>query len=306
MVASEITGETILITGGAGFIGSHIADAVCPENTVRILDNFTTGSRENVPSEAEVIEGDIRDEETLAEAMAGVDIVFHEAAMVSVARSTEQPTASHEINVDATLELLELARQEDARVVAASSSAIYGEPSTVPIPESEPKTPSSPYGLDKLTLDHYLRLYHDLYDLETVALRYFNVYGPRQTAGDYSGVISIFGQQATQDEPITVDGDGTQTRDFVHVSDIVQANLLAATTDQVGEAYNVGTGSSISIRELAEIIRDVAASESDIVHTDPRPGDIHESCPDISKAQDTLGYNPTTTLKAGLETLLGE
>ncbi|WP_115864107.1 NAD-dependent epimerase/dehydratase family protein [Halorussus litoreus] len=305
-IPSELSGETILITGGAGFIGSHIADAVAPDNTVRILDDFSTGSRENVPDDAEVVEGDVRDGEVLDEAMAGVDLVFHEAAVVSVQRSTEQPALSHEVNVEATIQLLERAREEDARVVAASSSAIYGEPESVPIPETAPKTPSSPYGLDKLSLDHYLRLYHDLYDLDTVALRYFNVYGPRQTAGDYSGVISIFRQQATDGEPLTVDGDGTQTRDFVHVSDVVQANLLAATTDRVGEAFNVGTGSSISIRELAETIREVADSESEIVHTDPRPGDVEESCPNVSKASDQLGYSPTTTLAAGLESLFAE
>ncbi|WP_158055592.1 NAD-dependent epimerase/dehydratase family protein [Halorussus halophilus] len=304
MPGSEVHDETVLITGGAGFIGSHIADALTEHNDIRILDNFSTGSRENVPATATTIEGDIRDEKTLAAAMDGVDLVFHQAALVSVQQSVEQPEVSHAINVEATIEVLEHARKEDARVVAASSAAIYGEPQTVPVTESDPKTPTSPYGVDKLSLDHYLRLYHDLYDLETVALRYFNVYGPRQTAGDYSGVISIFKEQAMNGDPITVNGDGGQTRDFVHVDDIVHANLRAATTTHVGDAYNIGTGSSVTIQELAEAIRDVTNSASDIVHTDPRPGDIRHSCPDITKAREQLEYSPSVSLEDGLETLV--
>jgi len=183
----------------------------------------------------------------------------------------------------------------------ASSAAIYGHPEQIPIKETDSKTPTSPYGLDKLSVDHYAKQYHDLYDLETAALRYFNVFGPGQTAGDYSGVISIFCEQTINDDPLTIHGDGKQRRDFVFIDDIVQANLRAATTDHAGEAYNVGTGTSVSIRELAETIVDVTDSNSDIVHTEGRDGDIRHSEADITAIQTALDYEPTVSLREGLE-----
>lgn len=300
----EIEGRTILVTGGAGFIGSHIADAVSERNELRVLDDLSTGSRTNVPADARLIEGDIRDPEALDAAMEGVDVVFHEAAMVSVIASVEQPQACHDINGTATLNLLEAAGANDSRVVFASSAAIYGHPDSVPIPEDATKQPASPYGLEKLTADYYTRIYAERYDLETVNLRYFNVYGPRQTGGQYSGVISAFLDQARAGEPITVEGDGEQTRDFVHVEDVVQANLRAATTEATGTSYNIGTGSNISIRELAETVQAVTGTDSEIVHTDPRPGDIERSEADISKAREELGYTPTVPLEDGLSQLV--
>jgi len=298
-----ISDRVVLITGGAGFVGSHIADALAPDNTVRVLDNFSDGTRSNVPEEASVIEGDVRNEATLAEAMADVDCCFHEAGMVSVDRSIEAPAECHAVNAGATVSLLEAARRADARLVFASSVAIYGQPTSVPIREPDPKEPTSPYGIDKLASDHYVRAYADLYDLPTVSLRYFNIYGPRQSAGDYGGVISIFLDRAQRDEPLVVHGDGSQTRDFVHVSDVVNANLRAATTDATGEGFNIGTGSSVSIRELAELVVEVTGSESEIVHGDPRPGDIAESRADCSKARRELGYEPETDLSDGLTAL---
>ncbi len=295
-----LTGRTALVTGGAGFVGSHLTDALVEDNDVTVVDDLSNGRRRNVPDEAEFVEADVADREALSELVADADVVFHQAAQVSVDHSVEAPVGSHETNVDATLALLELAREHDVRVVLASSCAIYGQPESVPLSETDPLEPTSPYGLEKLTVDHYARLYHDLYDLKTVALRYFNVYGPRQAGGDYSGVISIFLDRAADGDPITVHGDGTQTRDFVHVEDVVRANLLAATTDNVGEAYNVGTGESISIRELAELVRDLTGTESDIVHTDPRPGDIQHSRADVSKAREHLGYEPTVEFREGL------
>jgi UDP-glucose 4-epimerase len=304
MNTDDIQDETIVVTGGAGFIGSAIARALAADNDVRILDDFSTGTVENVPDETTVVSGDVRDEETVSETIDGADLVFHEAAEVSVKRSIETPLRSNEVNVGGTLNVLEAARETDARVVLASSCAIYGVPDSIPLAESAPKNPSSPYGIDKLSLDHYARAYYDLYGVETVALRYFNVYGPGQTAGEYSGVISIFFDQALNGDPIPIDGEGTQTRDFVHVEDVVRANVAAATTDAVGEAFNVGTGRETSILELAEAIRDVTDSDSDIVHTEARPGDIPRSRADLTNARERLGYRPTVELTDGLSTLV--
>ena len=178
---------------------------------------------------------------------------------------------------------------------------IYCQPTTIPVAEDDRKTPESPYGLDKLTVDHAIRQYHDLYGLDAIPLRYFNVYGPRQPPNDYSGVISIFIDQALTDQPITVHGDGDQTRDFVYVDDVVTANLLAAETDHVGIAYNVGTGERVTIRELAETIVEVTDSNSDVVHTDERDGDIRHSEADISRARTRLEYEPTVSLREGLD-----
>lgn len=301
----DLRNSRILITGGAGFIGSHIADALVADNDVVILDNFSTGSKENVPGGAEVIEGDVRDTELLATLMEDVDLVFHEAAIVSVDQSIDEPMTTYDVTAQATVQLLELARQESVRVVLASSAAIYGHPTTVPISESESTEPSSPYGLAKLTGDQYAQLYADLYDVEAIPLRYFNVYGPRQTASDYSGVISIFFQQAQDGGPLTVHGDGSQTRDFVHVDDVVQANLRAAVHGTPGTPYNIGTGQRLSIQELAETIREVvgSAEEIEITHVEGRDGDIKESQAAIDRARAELEFEPTVSLEKGLRDL---
>ncbi|TMT86876.1 NAD-dependent epimerase/dehydratase family protein [Haloterrigena sp. H1] len=305
MDSPAIRDRTVLVTGGAGFIGSHLVDALHPHNEVRVLDTFTTGTRAYLPDGVTVIEGDIRDPIALQKAARGVDIIFHHAALVSVSQSVEAPRQSNETNLEASLLLLEQARQEDARVVVASSAAVYGHPEDLPVSETTPTKPSSPYGVQKLALDQYTRLYEDLYDVETVALRYFNVYGPRQQ-GPYSGVISTFLEQARADEPITIEGDGKQSRDFVHISDVVRANLRAATTDAVGEAYNIGTGQQTTIEELAETIRDATGSSSPIVHCEPRPGDIRHSGADTSKATRELGFEARVGLESGIRSLVGE
>lgn len=299
-----LRGSSVLVTGGAGFIGSHLAEALATDCDVTVLDDLSNGHRGYVPVDAELIEGDIRDESTIERAMDGVDTVFHEAALVSVTESVEKPIESHETNLDATLSILEAARRNDARAVLASSTAVYGDPESLPVSETEPKTPSSPYGLDKLALDHYARLYHDLYGLDTVALRYFNAYGRRQGAGPYGGVISVFVNQALAGDPITIHGDGTQTRDFVHVSDIVAANLAAATSDAAGRAFNVGTGTETSVLELAETVREVADSDSEVVHKPARPGDISESRADIDRIRSELGFRPAVGLEDGLRELI--
>lgn len=299
--------ESVCVTGGAGFIGSHIVDALPSATRVTIYDNLSTGDSNNVPSNAEFIEGDIQDRDHLVDAVARSDVVFHEAAQVSVKRSVENPVQSRKINLDPVLTILEAARDTDTRVVFASSAAIYGEPEYTPVDEGHPKNPNSPYGLEKLSADHYCRMYSDLYGVEAVALRYFNVYGPHQQASDYSGVISIFREQALNDEPITIEGDGMQTRDFVHVDDIVQANLLAATSDEApGKAFNIGTGNEITIYELADTIRDVTNSDSELVHIEPREGDIEKSVADIGRARKTLGYEPEYEIHEGIEEYLEE
>lgn len=290
----------IVITGGSGFIGGHLAAAFCEANDVTIFDSSIPGD-ESLSESVETIEADVRDEDALEDTVAAADVVFHQAALVSVAASVEDPKRSHSINARGTLNVLDAARKHDARVVLASSAAIYGQPADTPIQETDRQKPTSPYGLEKLTADHYARLYHDLYGLETVALRYFNVYGPGQKGGDYAGVIDIFLEQARNDEPITVHGDGEQTRDFVHVDDVVRANRRAAETDAVGDAFNIGTGTSITIRGLAELIRELVDSDSEIVHTDPRSGDIRHSRADITRARERLDYSPEYSVEDGLE-----
>jgi UDP-glucose 4-epimerase len=300
-----VTGQDVLVTGGAGFIGSHIATALVEDNTVRVLDDLSNGRRENVPADAELIVGDVRDASVLEQVMDGIDLVFHEAAVVSVARSTDAPLETNRTNVDATVSLLERARVEGARLVFASSAAIYGPPEYVPVDEGHPTQPRSPYGVSKLAADQYVRLYGSLYDIPTVALRYFNAYGPGQPDGDYSGVINTFVEQARAGDPITVHGDGRQTRDFVHVEDIVRANLKAAETDHVGRAFNVGTGSSVTIAELAEHVRTLAGSDSPIRRTEGRGGDIRHSLADTENAREQLGFDAEISLRDGLSTVAG-
>ena len=295
------------MTGGAGFIGSHIADSAREVNDLYVFDDFSTGSRDNLPDESTVIESNLRNTDRLTSTVEAVDLVFHEAAQVSVQRSIESPVQSQKTNLDPIHTILEAARDTDTRIVFASSAAIYGEPEYTPIDEGHPKNPTSPYGLEKLAADHYCRLYHELFGVEAVTLRYFNVYGPRQQAGDYSGVISIFREQALKDEPITIEGDGTQTRDFVHVDDVVQANILAATHEEApGKAFNVGTGTEITIRELAETIKEVTDSDSEIVHVEPREGDIDESIADVTRARETLGYEPKYDIHDGIKAYLSD
>lgn len=300
----RIRNQSILVTGGLGFIGSHLVDELAPQNQVAVIDNRRHDA-DYTPSESvEVIDGDIRDQQALARASSGVDLIFHEAALVSVDESVDDPVGSHDVNVGGTLQVLEEARQEDARVVSASSTAIYGEPAQLPIEESQAKSPESPYGAQKLTGDIYTRQYADLYGLETVSLRYFNVYGPRQRPGPYGGVISIFIDQALSNESITVHGDGSQTRDFVHVTVVVRANLMAATTERIGKSYNVGTGTETSVVEIAEGVRELIGSDSEIIHEDAREGDIERSRADVSRATNELGFAATVPLDSGLRDLI--
>ena len=303
METPAIRDRTILVTGGAGFIGSHLVDALVSDNDVRVLDDLSSGSRDHVHDDATLLEGDLCDDRVLESATEGVDLIFHQAAVVDVTETVDRPRETNRVNLEAGLALLERARQEDARVVIASSAAVYGHPAELPVSETTPTDPVSPYGVQKLALDRYARAYERLYDLPTVALRYFNAYGPRQR-GPYSGVISTFAEQARAGDPITVEGDGEQTRDFVHVRDVVRANLLAATTEHVGHAYNVGTGERTSILELAETIREAIDADVPIVHRPSRPGDVRHSGADVSKARRKLGFESRVELETGIRRLL--
>lgn len=301
---SELSGRRVLVTGGAGFVGSHLVDSLASANDVTVLDDCSTGDAASLPDDVALVEADVADPDALARATPEDGVVFHCAARTSVERSVSDPVATHETNCEGSLRVLEAARRADARVVLSSSAAVYGDPESLPVHETDSKRPRSPYGIQKLSADHLARAYHDLHGLETVALRYFNVYGPRQRADDYAGVIAAFRRQARAGDPLTVHGDGGQTRDFVHVSDVVAANLAAARTDAVGRAYNVGTGEATSVRDLAALVRDLTESDAPVVHETGRPGDVRHSRADVSRARADLDYAPSVDVTDGLARLL--
>ncbi len=303
-----------LVTGGAGFIGSHLVEALLHGgHRVRVLDDFSTGKYENLdfprPGAAlEIIEGDIRDSGVVRHAMRDVDGAFHEAALVSVPRSIEEPELSLAINAGGTLNVFEAARRTGVRrVVCASSAAVYGDSDRLPLAESTPLRPTSPYGLDKLYLEHLGALYASLHGLEAVALRYFNVFGPRQDpTSPYSGVISIFVDRLRRGEAPTIYGDGEQTRDFVYVGDVVRANLAAMGGLTRGfQALNVGAGRRVSLNALLSELAAVLGVTARATHAAARPGDIRDSQADIANIRAALGYTPRWSLREGLAALVG-
>jgi UDP-glucose 4-epimerase len=297
-----------LITGGCGFIGSHIAEALVADGIkVRVFDNFSSGKLENLKgfgSGIEVIRGDVCDPEELSSAMKGVSHVFHEAALVSVAVSVEKPLDNDDINIRGTLNVLQAARAAGVkRVVFATSAAVYGNNPVLPKREDMLPEPESPYALGKLTGEYYLKLFSSLYGVETVALRYFNVFGPRQDGKSmYSGVISRFTDDLRAGRTPTIFGDGEQTRDFVYVKDVVQANLLAMRSGNVGrgEVFNVATGKTVSLLQLLDALKKIMGSQVIPQFKNARPGDIKHSLADISKIRVTLGYAPKFGLEEGL------
>ena len=303
---------TYLVTGGAGFIGSHIVEALAAEgHTVKVFDNLATGHRENLDHLKglhTLIEGDVRDMAALESAMRGVEFVFHEAAMVSVPLSVEQPRECHEINATGTLNVLLAAKQAGVRrVVMASTAAAYGNNPTLPKREIMRPEPESPYGLTKVTGEYYLRSFGLLYGMQTVALRYFNVYGPRQDPKSmYSGVISKFTDVLAAGGTPTVFGDGKQTRDFVYVKDVVQANLKAMLAVRVepGQVINVGTGKAVSLLDLLAVLGQLYGRQVTPKFALPRAGDVQHSLADIAQARHVLGYEPKTNLHEGLAALL--
>ncbi len=304
----------LLVTGGAGFIGSHLVERLLAEgHTVRVLDDFSTGRRENLafatPGAAlEVVTGDIRDARVMADAVAGMDGVFHEAALVSIPRSVEAPELSSDINALGTVRVFDAARRAGVRrIVFASSAAVYGDTATVPVGEQAPTVPVSPYGLDKLYAEQAAALQHALHGLAAVPLRYFNVFGPRQDpASPYSGVISIFVARLLAGAPITIFGDGEQTRDFVYVADVVEANMLAMFQSYGGPSpLNVGGGGRTTLNALAATLGEILGVTPAITHASPRAGDIRHSGADITAIRAALGYAPRWTIRAGLDALVG-
>ena len=341
-----------LVTGGAGFIGSHIVDALMAEgHEVVVLDNFSTGKIDNLKSACPVansvllhggkpenlivnptqlVEGDVRDAETCLRAAEGCDGIFHEAALVSVPDSINRPRDNHDINITGTLNVLEAARANDVkRVVFASSAAVYGDNPELPKCEDMLPEPKSPYALAKLAGEHYLKVYADCFGLETVALRYFNVFGPRQDPSSmYSGVISIFSERIQKNLPITVYGDGQQTRDFISVADVVQANLLAMQVDsqrsEVGgqmsegesdfngfneaggrfNVFNVAVGRQTSLLKLLSTLENLTGKKTALNFSAARPGDIEHSLAELSKVRNFLNYDPKIDFKDGLQELI--
>ena len=300
--------QKCLVTGGAGFIGSNLVDYLVREGMqVRVLDNLSTGNLENlepVRGQIDFNQGDVRDFDTLMRAMSDIELVFHQAAMVSVPESVEDPVEAAMINDLGTLYLLEASHRAGVRkVILASSCAVYGDLPQLPKREDMATRPQSPYAASKLHGETYACLYSDLYGLETVCLRYFNVYGPKQDpTSQYSGVISIFLDKAVRDELPTIYGDGDQYRDFVYVADVVGANLQAALAENIsGVVINVGTGGSVTINQLWKSIARLAGVESMPVRAPESPGDIQESVADISRARQMLEFEPKYSFQEGLE-----
>ena len=296
-----------LITGGAGFIGSHLAEELVRRGErVRVADSFITGKRENLAHlpGVEVVEGDLADLAVARQAVKGVDYVLHQAAIPSVPRSVEDPITSNRANIDASLNVLVAARDAKVRrVVYAGSSSAYGNAPTLPKVETMATAPLSPYALQKLVAEQYCRMFTGLYGLETVTIRYFNVFGPRQDpSSPYSGVISLFIRALVEGRQPTIYGDGEQTRDFTYVANVVDGVLRArGAANASGDVINVATGGRISLNRLFAALKELTGSSVEAVYAPERAGDVRDSQADISKARTLLGYEPTVTLEQGLE-----
>jgi UDP-glucose 4-epimerase len=308
-------GARYLVTGGAGFIGSHIVEALVRRGErVVVLDDFSTGRRENLDAafrtrpagapEPDVIEADIRDSETARRAVRGVSHVLHQAALPSVQRSVEDPVSSHQVNAGGTLNLLVAARDACARrFVYASSSSVYGDNPQLPKVETMTPAPLSPYAVSKLAGEYYCRIFHSLYGLETVSLRYFNVFGPRQDpTSQYAAVVPNFVTAGLAGRPPTVYGDGLQSRDFTYIDNAVDANLKAceAPVSVSGRAYNIACGTAATLLDLLRILERLTGSPIRAIHDQPRPGDVRHSLAAIDEACLRLGYEPKVNLEEGL------
>ena len=300
---------TALITGVAGFIGSSLADALLDRGyTVRGIDNFVTGRQQNIDSLSDrsgfsFTEADIRDADAVADVVDGVDYVFHQAAVPSVPRSVEDPVMSTDANCTGTATVLDEARKAGVNTaVVASSSSVYGSSEMLPKVETMEESPESPYALSKYYTEKLAIQFSELYDIDTVALRYFNVFGPGQDPdGEYAAVIPKFIELMLNGERPVIYGDGEQSRDFTYIDNVTQANVLAAEGDATGVAVNVGCGDRITITELVERINDVLGTDIEPIYDDPRPGDVRHSMADLERVREQLGYDPEIGFQEGLE-----
>lgn len=298
----------VLITGGAGFIGSHLVERALAEGaTVRVLDNLSTGRLANLKPflrPVEFLEADLLDDEARERAVKGIEVVFHEAAIPSVPRSVERPLENHLNGAHATLLLLESARRNGVRrVILAASSSAYGEKEILPKDESMLPEPISPYAATKVACEYYARAFARCYDLDTVSLRYFNIFGPRQDpSSPYSGVIARFCQSFVRDEPVTIYGDGEQSRDFTYVTNAVEANWLAATAANRlgGEVLNVGCGERMTLNRMLEILNELTGQTRKATHAPQRAGDVRHSLADLTRIRKRLGYRPLVDFRDGL------
>jgi len=299
--------KTYLVTGGAGFIGSHIVERLAREgHRVRVLDNLFSGKEANVQSisgDVELLRADIRDASSVAAATDGVDVVFHEAALGSVPRSVADPRTTHEVNLTGTLNVLLAARDARVRrVVYASSSSVYGETAVLPKHEELIPQPLSPYALSKLAAEHYIKIFHRVYGLEAVSLRYFNIFGPRQDPeSEYAAVVPRFVTALLEGERPVIYGDGLQSRDFTYVENVVNANLLAAEAEGVaGEVFNVACGGRYTLLDLLTKLRDAIGSDIEAIHEPARAGDVRDSQASVDKATKRLGYQVSVDFEEGL------
>ncbi|MFC1914419.1 NAD-dependent epimerase/dehydratase family protein [Chloroflexota bacterium] len=301
----ELKGKKILVTGGAGFVGSHIVDRLSPDNDVTVLDNMFTGSMTNLSKSKDritFVKGDILDKELVNKLAADAEYIFHLAAHVGNIRSLEDPYFDMNVNIGGMLNLLEACRDTGVkRIVYSASAASFGEARYLPIDENHPQYPESPYAASKLAAEKYAFTYYKVYNVPTAAVRYFNIYGPRQDTSEYANAVSIFLGKFKRKQPITIYGDGEQTRDFLFIQDVVNANILAATHPKaLGQNFNIATGKATSINTVADIIDSISGYKNERIYAPSRAGEVMHSRATIEKAQKTLGFNPTTTLEEGL------
>ena len=300
-----LKGKNILVTGGAGFVGSHITDRLSPDNKVIVYDNLFTGLLSNLEKSKDritFVKGDVLDKALLKDIVAEVEYIFHLAAHVGNIRSINEPHLNMEVNIEGMLNLLEVCRDSNVkRLVYSSSAAIFGEARYLPIDEEHPLSPESPYAVSKLAAEKYCFAFYKVHGVPTVSLRYFNIYGPRQDTSEYANAISIFLGKFKEGEPITIFGDGEQTRDFLFIEDVVTANILAATQPAaVGEIFNIATGIATSINQITDIIKQISNRESHVMYADARAGEVKHSRANTDKAREILGFRPQTNLKDGL------
>lgn len=294
-----------LVTGGAGFIGSNVVSLLLAKRIdVKVLDNLSTGYKKNLESmPVDFIEGDVRDTELVESATREVDMIFHLAASIGNVKSLNNPREDSEINVLGTLNILEAARKAKVgRIIYSSSAAIFGELITMPIDEGHPQNPDSPYGVSKLAAEKYMLCFGKLYGMTVICLRYFNVYGVNQRYDAYGNVIPIFADRLITGEPLIIYGDGEQTRDFVNVKNVAMANYLAATMAKESAVYNMGSGTNITINELARLVQEASGiTATSIVHAPPRPAEVRHCRADITRANEDFGFSPDSDIRTGLK-----